>query len=194
MTPVANAPPLAVAAPARGAWPWRSPVRARVGALGLRGGTWTRPDGAVDSVQWIDLPARPALDLAALEADYFAWVPAMSAGLVRPEAPALGRPARLAIGLGRAARPAMVRMEAPRLDAWRRLRPIVGGLLAHPGGWLSFEVHARPRATRLAVCLVGFWPRLPLFVYLRTQARLHERSTFAFLRVVARRHDAAALA
>jgi hypothetical protein len=68
----------------------------------------------------------------------------------------------------------------------RRARRIVGGLLAHAGGALAFELLPVARATRVRVALTGFRPRMPRFIYLVTQRQLHERSTFAFLRQVAR--------
>lgn len=83
--------------------------------------------------------------------------------------------------------PAAIRMSAPELAPGRRARRILGGLLAYEGGELAFELASSPDGgrTRLTVALRAFRPRMPLFVYLLTQRRLHERSTFAFLREVA---------
>ncbi len=159
------------------------------------GATWPRGDGAYDSVQWLDLPARAAtLDLAALERAYFAWVPRIAADAVGPVA---GPGGRLSIGpLLTGARPAAIRMaaaeERTREAVRRRGRAILGGLLASPGGELAFELGPAPRGAqsaatiRLRVSLMGFRTRLPGAVYLATQARLHVRSTFAFLREVGR--------
>jgi hypothetical protein len=157
------------------------------------GGTWPRGDGAYDSVQWLDLPARAAaLDLAALERAYFAWVPRIAADAVGPVP---GPGGALSIGpLLTGARPPAIRM-APAVEGpggvgtRRRGRAILGGLLASAGGELAFELGPAPGApapVRLRVALVGFRTRLPGALYLATQARLHLRSTFAFLREVAR--------
>ena len=82
--------------------------------------------------------------------------------------------------------PAAIRMSAPEQVPGRRARRILGGLLASESGELAFELTPGPDGrTRLTVALRAFRPRMPLFVYLRTQRRLHERSTFAFLREVA---------
>lgn len=151
-----------------------------------RGGTWVRPDGSIDSVQWIDLDGRAArLDLAALERAYFAWVPRISAGLMGPEPGGAGRDAPLRLGVRPWTWPEAIRMATPGVTPGRRSRAILGGLLAHAGGSLAFEAEPRGGLTRIRVALLGFRPRLPLAVYLRTQRRLHERSTYAFLREVA---------
>lgn len=159
------------------------------------GATWPRGDGTYDSVQWLDLPARAAdLDLAALERAYFAWVPRIAAGAVGPVA---GPGGRLSIGpLLTGARPPAIRMaaavERTGEGVRRRGRPILGGFLASAGGELAFELGPAPSgapstaSVRLRVALVGFRTRLPGWLYLPTQARLHVRSTFAFLREVAR--------
>jgi len=154
------------------------------------GGTWPLPDGTYDSAQWLDLPARAAtLDLAALERAYFAWVPRIAADAVGPvELPG----GRLSIGpLLTGARPPAIRMAAAEERASggvrRRGRAILGGFLAGAGGELAFELGPAPggAGVRLRVALVGFRTRLPGPIYLATQARLHVRSTFAFLREVA---------
>lgn len=160
------------------------------------GGTWVRADGAYDSVQWLDLPARAAtLELAALERAYFAWVPRIAADAVGPVA---GPGGRLSIGpILTGARPPAIRMAAAEERAAdgrrRRGRAILGGLLAGAGGELAFELGPAPAreagleaGVRLRVSLLGFRTRLPGALYLATQARLHVRSTFAFLREVGR--------
>lgn len=154
------------------------------------GATWPRGDGAYDSVQWLDLPPRAAaLDLAALERAYFAWVPRIAADAVGPVA---GPNGRLSIGpLLTGARPPAIRMaaaeERTQGGVRRRGRAILGGFLASAGGELSFELGPAPGGgTRLRVALVGFRARLPGWLYLATQARLHVRSTFAFLREMGR--------
>lgn len=152
-----------------------------------QGGTWVRPDGSIDSVQWIDLPAPPPQDLATLERTYFAWVPRIGGGLAGPDPRALGTPRALSIRTF--AGPEAIRMTTPEEGPGRRARKITGGLLAFAGGELAFEVGpspAEPGGTRVTVALTGFRPRMPRFVYWLTQRQLHERSTFAFLREVAR--------
>ncbi|MCO5166084.1 MAG: hypothetical protein M9894_06915 [Planctomycetes bacterium] len=147
-----------------------------------------RPDRAVDSIQWIDLPSAPPQDLPALERLYFAWVPRIGGQLAAPDPAAVGSEAPLAIEVQAPGRPPAIRMSAPEEAPGRRARRILGGLLAYPGGELAFELGPPPAAAgvRLTVALRAFRPRMPLPVYLLTQRRLHERSTFAFLREVAR--------
>lgn len=151
------------------------------------GGTWVRPDGSIDSIQWIDLPARPAMSLAALERAYFAWVPVIGGGLAAPDPAAAGTSRPLSIHTF--AGPLAICMTTPEEGPSRRSRRITGGLLAFSGGELAFEVGPAPTgsgATRVTVALTGFRPRMPRFLYWITQRQLHERSTFAFLREVAR--------
>jgi len=142
-------------------------------------------DYRVLSIEWIELPRACSLSLRELERAYFAWVPRISAGMVRPrwvgddgplrlEVQPLGWP--LAIGLSPAE-------ETPS----RLLRRIEGGMLAHPGGYLAFSQARQDERVQLTVALVDFRPRLPRWIYLPTQRRLHVRSTYAFLREVARR-------
>lgn len=149
-----------------------------------------RADRSIDSIQWIDLPRPPAQDLASLERLYFDWVPRIGAHLAAAEPLAAGTGRPLTIEAQLPARLPAIRMTAPEQAPGRRARAIFGGLLAHPGGELALELTRRPGApegsVRLTVALRRFRPRLPLFVYLLTQRRLHERSTFAFLREVAR--------
>ncbi len=141
------------------------------------------PDGSFDNLEWLDLPPGHArLDLARLERDYFAWVPRLTAGLVRPQ----WREPALSLGLEPLHRPTLIRMDAPGDGAGARARPIVGGILAEPGGSFGFELHPRAEGTRLVVAVRRLRPRLPGPVYRRVQARLHVRSTWAFLRDVAR--------
>ena len=155
----------------------------------LHGGTWLRSDGTVDSVQWIDLPGHPPLDAAALEPLYFAWVPALTAGMVRPRRQADGR---LSIGVEPWHWPRAIRMgPADDQAAGEHVRTIEGGVLARPGGSLGFLLHDYPHGLRLIVALRELRPRLPSWLYFRLQATLHERSTFAFLRAVRRAVDRA---
>ncbi|MBX3468180.1 MAG: hypothetical protein KF878_15015 [Planctomycetes bacterium] len=147
-----------------------------------------RPDRAVDSIQWIDLPRAPARDLATLERLYFAWVPRIGGHLAAPDG-AEGSARPLTIEVQAPGRPPAIRMTPPEEAPGRRARRILGGLLAYAGGELAFEVGPAPERAdhvRLTVALRAFRPRMPLPVYLMTQRRLHERSTFAFLREVAR--------
>jgi hypothetical protein len=149
----------------------------------LHGGTWLRADGTVDSVQWLDLPGHPPLDLASLETLYFRWVPALTAGLVRPRAHPDGR---LSIGIEPWHWPQAIRMAPPHVGPGERVRPIEGGLLADAGGSIGFLIHPYPDGARLIVALRALRPRLPKWLYFRIQAAMHERSTFAFLREVRR--------
>lgn len=164
------------------------------------GGTWVRPDGSVDSIQWLDLDARltrgarDVLDLAALERAYFAWVPRMAAGLVGPQPGRSGTDQPLRLGLLPWAWPIAIAMRPPESTPGRRARAILGGALAFAGGALAFELEERGDVLRVRVALTGFLPRAPLPLYLVTQRRLHERSTFAFLREVRRRVHAAGAA
>jgi len=151
----------------------------------LSGGTWTRESGLVDSVQWVDLPDCPAWDLQSLERLYFAWVPRLVAGHVLPHWHPSDGSLRLAIEPF--AWPPAIRMEPALVtsETWRR--PIIGGWLATPGGSLDFELRARDTGRRLVVAVRGLSPRLPKPLYYRIQSRLHERSTYAFLREMRRR-------
>ncbi len=147
-----------------------------------------RADRSIDSIQWIDLPAAPPQDLATLERLYFDWVPRIGGQLAAPAPGVPGTDRPLAIEAQVPGRLPAIRMTPPALAPGRRARSILGGLLAYPGGELAFEVAARPESAtvRLTVALRQFRPRMPLPIYLLTQRRLHERSTFAFLREVAR--------
>ena len=138
-------------------------------------------------MQWVDLPACPALSFAALERLYFAWVPRLSAGMVQPlwsEPSGLGT-LRLAILPLRW--PSAIRMDAPQRGPERWSRPIRGGLLAKGHGSLDFELLARPEGRRLVVSVRGLDPRLPRALYYPIQSQLHERSTLAYLREIVRR-------
>ena len=147
-----------------------------------------RPDRSIDSIQWIDLPGPPPQDLATLERLYFDWVPRIGGQLAAPAPGVPGTDGPLTIEAQVPGRLPAIRMTPPEQRPGRRARAIVGGLLAHPGGELAFELEPRPAdaAVRLTVALRRFRPRMPLPIYLLTQRRLHERSTFAFLREVAR--------
>lgn len=152
----------------------------------LSGGTWTRETGLVDSVQWVDLPDCPGWDLADLERLYFAWVPRLVAYHVLPHYhPSDGS---LCLAIEPFGWPPAIRMDAPQLTAETRVRPIIGGwLAAAPGGSLDFELRPHPGGRRLVVAVRGLAPRLPKPLYYRIQSRMHERSTFAFLREMSRR-------
>jgi hypothetical protein len=171
-------PPASVYDDPRSGWP-EELASWRPGAL--RGGTWTRPSGLADSVQWVDLPACPALDLSAVERAYFAWVPRLSAGGVRARW-SEHAPGPLTLCAQPLDWPPMIRMDVPRQSSTQRARPILGGALAHAGGSLAFELLDRSEGRRLVVAVRGLRPRLPLSVYLALQAPVHERSTNAFLR------------
>lgn len=151
----------------------------------LSGGTWIREDGRADSVQWVDLPDCPAWDLERLERLYFAWVPRLVASQVRPHWNDSDGSLRLAIEP--LAWPPVIRMDPAELTSETRRRPIVGGWLATSGGSLDFELRTHGAGRRLVVAVRGLSPRLPLFLYLRIQTPLHERSTYAFLREMRRR-------
>lgn len=155
----------------------------------LSGGTWTRDSGLVDSVQWVDLPDCPAWDLSMVERHYFAWVPRLVATMVRPHWHPSDGSLRLAIEPF--AWPPAIRMQPPLITAETWRRPIIGGWLATPGGSLDFELRPRDGGRRLIVAVRALSPRLPEPLYYRIQSRLHERSTYAFLREMRRRCRAA---
>jgi hypothetical protein len=141
------------------------------------------PAGTVESIQAVRLPGPPP-DLRAVERAYFRWVPAVSAGFAAPRWSAdPDGPLRIAVqplGLP------LIRMTAAAGDPRRRRgRTIMGGLLAWPGGELSFEVEPAGAATLLRVALRGFRPRMPAWLYWSVQRPLHERSSLAFLRLAA---------
>ena len=154
---------------------------------GLGGGTWTRPDGHVDSVQWVDVPARPAPDLEAVERAYFRWVPRLTADLIQPRWDS-GPSGPQQIGPWPLPGVGLIRLGSPRVSdgGRRRERPIEGGVLARPGGELVFEWFPTEAGGRLCVAVVALRPRLPRSLYVRIQRRMHERSTFGFLREFAR--------
>lgn len=148
----------------------------------LRGGTWVTDYGGVDSVQWVDLPGPGNLDLAFLEPLYFAWVPCISVGTVKPRYD----DSLLSLGLVPFHWPVAIRMDEPQTTDTARVRSIQGGMLASGGGSIGFHALRRSEGARLVVAVRSLHPRLPLWLYFRIQARLHERSTFAFLRQVRR--------
>lgn len=146
-------------------------------------------DGApvIDSVQEVLLPG-PAPDLRAVERAYFRWVPAVSAGVA---APRWSRDPDAALSIRVLGLLPLIRMTAAAGHPQRRrARMIMGGLLAHPGGELCFEVEPVRADTLLRVALRGFRPRAPGWLYWRTQRQLHERSSLAFLREAARARGA----
>lgn len=147
----------------------------------IRGGTWDRGD-SIDSVQWLDLPACPPLDLAVVERSYFRWPPRLSAGAVWPEF----HGDTIIMAHVPFSFPKFIWLGAPRVTPSSRTRPVEGGFLAKAGGEIAFEVLARGDGVRLVVALRGFIPRLPHFLYFMTQRQMHERSTFGFLREVGR--------
>jgi hypothetical protein len=152
----------------------------------LRGGTRIDPDGSALSVQWVDLPpTTPALDLQAVEVRYFAWVPVLANGLVGPHWPS-GVSGPLVMGFRPRGWLPLIRMGRPEEEARgclrRRFRPLVGGVLAAPGGEIAFETYRLPQVMRLLVAVRGLRFRLPSPLYTRLQGRVHERSTYAFLR------------
>lgn len=154
----------------------------------LRTRTRRHRDGSVDSLQEVLLPGPPP-GLVALERAYFRWVPAISADFAAPRWPeGPGGPLRIEVApLGLA----LIRMAPPAEEPGRRrARAVLGGLLAHGGGELSFELEPGPRGTLLRVALRGFRPRMPAWLYWATQRPLHERSSLAFLRQVARARGA----
>lgn len=138
-------------------------------------------------MQWLDLPACPALSFAALEALYFAWVPRLSSGMVRPYWSGAPASSSLRLGIEPLGWPCAIRMGPPAREVERWSRPILGGLLARGAGSLDFEVLARAEGRRLVVAVRGLSPRLPRSLYYPIQSQLHERSTFAYLREIARR-------
>jgi hypothetical protein len=144
----------------------------------LCGGTWVRPDGGIDSVQWVDLEDAEDMRLDAIEREYFRWVPRLSAGMVRLRQAGT----RLTLGIEPFHWPRVIRLAAVRETEELRERDIEGGFLAHPGGLLGFELRRREEGRRLVVAVRRLEPRLPRWLYFLVQAPLHERSTFAFLR------------
>jgi hypothetical protein len=148
--------------------------------LRLRGGTWERADGSVDSVQWVDLPGVETLNLVALEPFYFQWVPRLSAGFVRPRTVE-----GVTLSVEPLEFPTLIRLAPAAKTETTLTRNILGGLLAPAGGSIGFAQHVLPEGCRLVVAVRALKPRLPRWLYFRVQAQLHERSTFGFLRQVA---------
>ena len=59
--------------------------------------------------------------------------------------------------------------------------PIAGGLLYRPGGTMQFErIRTNTGASTLRVALVDYRPRLPLWLYNKTQLVLHNWLTHRF--------------
>lgn len=153
-----------------------------------------RADGRVHSVQIVDLPRQPQIDLARLEQAYFSWIPRTTGRLVTPHwesEDGIHGPVRLAPSPS--GWPTLMRLGAPRTAGVRRVREIEGGFLARPGGTFSIELTPSPglgerrsRGMRLAVAVRSYSPRLPRFFYLMLQRPLHERISFGFLREVLR--------
>jgi len=159
--------------------PGVAPVQLELGRPG--GGTWILEDGSVDSVQWVLLP--PAVHPQPLEVEqaYHAWGGRLCANLIGPHYPE--DPQRgLQIGVHPRAWACLIRLGPLEGGAWKSRRPIQGGLLAHPGGHLAFELEPRAGGTVLTVAVRGLRPRMPARLYLIVQRRMHERATFAFLR------------
>ncbi len=152
------------------------------------------PQGWMQSVQWVDLgwtelalagkpPSREAfdpqaIDLEALERAYFAWVPRLCAGFVFPRWEGSG----LRVEVFGSSLLTLLEMGPATCSEGARRRPLLGGLLAEAGGSLAFEALPLSRGLRLRVAVRGLRPRLPVWLYFRLQARLHERTTLAFLR------------
>ena len=169
-----NAPVSNVPAP----WPGRDDPRPRCYSR-------VDPDYRVVSIEWIELPRACELSLRELERAYFAWVPRISAGAVRPSWK--GPEGPLHLELQSWGWPQAIRLAPAEETPTQLKRAIEGGLLAHPGGYLAFSQHRDGARVQLVVALVDFRPRLPRWLYLPTQRRLHVRSTYAFLREVTRR-------
>ena len=153
----------------------------------LQGGTWRLPDGRFESIQWLDLPVERELDLEVMERAYFAWVPRLSAEMVRPHWLA-GPSGPLFLAIEPLGFPPVIRLEAPQLGEGQRWRGILGGTLAYPGGSFGFCQLPMPGGLRLVVSVRRLRARLPDFLYLRLQTPLHERSTYASLRELAACH------
>lgn len=141
----------------------------------------------IDSLQEVVLPG-PLPDLRGVERAYFRWVPAVSAGFAKPRFGAdPDGPLTIRV-LG--CLPLIRMTPAAGHPQERRARTIMGGLLAHPGGELAFELEPVGGGALLRVALRGFKPRLPGWLYWATQRQLHERSSLAFLREAARARGA----
>ncbi|MEZ6184770.1 MAG: hypothetical protein R3F62_07150 [Planctomycetota bacterium] len=130
-------------------------------------------------------PRACSLSLRELERAYFAWVPRISAGMVRPTWH--GDDGPLVLGLQPCGWPQAIRLAPATVSETHLERKIEGGLLAHPGGSLAFSQVRHGERVQLTVALMDFHPRMPRWLYLPTQRRLHVRSTYAFLREIARR-------
>lgn len=132
-------------------------------------------------MQWIDLPRCPELDLGDLERAYFKWVPRLTVDGVRPHWSDQG----LFLAPEPFGWPRLIRMDPAQDEPGLRVRAIIGGFLAGRGGAIEFELRPFPAGRRLVVAVRGLRPRLPAWLYLRLQSRMHVRSTFAFLRQMA---------
>ena len=151
------------------------------------GGTWLLDDGTFDSVQWVLLPAFEPPDPLQVEQAYHAWSSRITAHTVGIHYPQPDPHAALWIGFAPEPWASLIRMGPLQGTRWSHRRMIQGGLLAGAGGYLAFDFERRERGVVVSVAVRTLRPRMPNWLYLIVQRRLHERATFAFLRQCVRR-------
>ncbi len=134
------------------------------------------------SVQRLPLP--PGRDAAWLAAEYAAWLPEALRGLVRVERTGTGL-----FFLARGVRRPLLELSyrADRSGPSRALFGVTGGLLAGRGiGFPRLEFRTVPGGRDALAAVHEFRPRLPWWLYTRTQARAHAWVMWRFGRHLAR--------
>jgi len=140
-----------------------------------------RTEGGVRSVQRLPLPR--GRDAAWVAEEYMRWLPG---GM---------RPLRVEVSPNRVCRfyirgvgePLLVlSFSSERSTPDRQLFYITGGLLASDGGRGRLELREAPDRQTVIAAIHDYRPRLPWFVYRRTQALVHLAVMFMFARHLAR--------
>ena len=124
----------------------------------------------VRSVQRFDLPAGRTAEWVARE--YLSWLPNSLKALVQVE---VEQDRVFTVSLRFLPRRPLLILERVEAKSWpdRWLFRIAGGLLADAGGKQRLEFREVLGGRQVLVALQEFRPRLPWYLYLLTQARLH---------------------